>query len=176
MAQQVNPYTGQPAAPTPYGSAPIPFNHSKTLAMHAYHSAVANLRNERAETLDYYGMGKSGRLDPNNPYGQAQLLYRQQGQQINDLGNAQQQAGLYGGIYQGAGKGLASAQRNQALFAQGQETSQMLKEFQDRLQSIRLGMREAKWQKGADETSGTLQAIMNAISAGAFTPAAPYGG
>lgn len=172
----IDPRTGAPAPPTPYGYAPIPFNNSKTLANHAYRSAVANLRNERSETLDYYGMNARGRVDPRNLYGQRQLLERTQGQQQTDLRNAQYQSGLvgmYGGM---ANRGLAQQQRNTALFSQGQETAQMLKEFQDRLQSIRLGMREAKWQKGKDETSGTLQAIMNAISAGAFTPAAPYGG
>ena len=170
---QVNPNTGAPAPPTPYGMAPIPFNNSATLANHAYHSAVANLRNQRAETLDYYGMGAKGGIDPHNLYGQRQVLERTQGQQMNDLRNAQYQSGLVG-MY--GNRGLSRQQQNTALFAQGQETANMLKEFQDRLQSIRLGMREAKWQKGKDETSGTLQAIMNAISAGAFTPAAPYGG
>lgn len=155
-----------------YQGAPIPPNDSKDLATHAYHVAVNQLEQQRGETLDYYGMSGRGRIDPNNPYGQRQLLERNQGTQLNALSNAQQQAGLVG-MY--GDKGLAQQQRNTALFAQGQETAQLLKDFQDRLSSIRLGKAEAKWQKGKDETSGTLQAIMNAISAGAFTPAAPPG-
>jgi hypothetical protein len=155
-----------------YQGAPIPPNDSKDLATHAYHTAINALNNQQEETLDYYGMGAGGRIDPNNMYGQRQLLERNQGTQLNSLVNAQQQAGLVG--MQGS-QGLGRQQRNTALFAQGQETAQLLKDFQDRLASIRLGKAEAKWQKGKDETSGTLQAIMNAISAGAFTPAAPPG-
>ena len=155
-----------------YQGAPIPPNSSSTLAQHAYHSAVNQLNQQQGETLDYYGMGAKGHIDPNNVYGQRQLLERNQGAQLTSLTNAQQQAGLVG-MY--GGQGLGQQQRNTALFAQGQETAQLLKEFQDRLSSIRLGRAEAKWQKGATETSGTLQAIMNAIAAGAFTPAAPPG-
>jgi hypothetical protein len=174
MAGQVNPQTGQPVAVgnNIYGNAPIPFNNSDTLAHHAYHTAVNALNNQQDETLQYYGMGKSGRIDPHNLYGQRQLLERGQGEQLGQLANAQQQSGLLG-MY--GSKGLASQQRNTALFAQGQETAQLLKDFQDRMNAIKTGRQEAKWQKGATETSGTLQAIMNAISAGAFTPAAPVG-
>jgi hypothetical protein len=175
MPGHVDPITGQPIGVTGglYQGAPIPPNDSKTLANHAYHVAVNSLNQQKEETLDYYGMGAGGGIDAHNLYGQRQLLERNQGGQLNALSNAQQQAGI-GGMY--GGRGLGQQQRNTALFAQGQETAQLLKEFQDRLSSIRLGKAEAKWQKGKDETSGTLQAIMNAISAGAFTPAAPPGG
>lgn len=174
MAGKVDPVTGQPITVSPglYQGAPIPPNDSKDLATHAYHVAVNQLNQQQQETTDYYGMGAGGRIDPHNLYGQRQLLERSQGEQLGALSNAQQQAGLVG-MY--GGRGLGAQQRNTALFAQGQETAQLLKDFQDRLSSIRLGKAEAKWQKGKDETSGTLQAIMNAISAGAFTPAAPPG-
>lgn len=175
MAGKVDPITGQPTAVGGgiYSSAPIPFNNSGTLANHAYHTAVNALKNQRDETLEFYGMGAGGGIDPHNLYGQRQLLERNQGSQLNALTNAQQQSGLVG-MY--GSQGLGQQQRNTALFSQGQETAQLLKDFQDKLAALRLGKQEAKWQKGKDETSGTLQAIMNAISAGAFTPAAPIGG
>lgn len=174
MAGKVDPNTGQPIAVSNniYGNATIPFNNSSTLAHHAYRSAVNALSNQQDETLQYYGMNKNGRIDPNNLYGQRQLLERGQGEQLNQLTNAQQQSGLVG-MY--GSKGLGQQQRNTALFAQGQETAQLLKDFQDRMNAIKTGRQEARWQKNATESSGTLQAIMNAISAGAFTPAAPVG-
>lgn len=175
MAGKVDPYTGQPKN-NPYEHAALPVDDSASLANHAYHVAVNQLKDQRSETLSYYGMGAGGRLDPNNPYGQRQVLERQQSQDLNSLANAQQQAGLYGGMGGlGGNKGLGAQQRGQALFAQGQQTSDLLKAFQDRLHSINVGMTEARWQGNEHKVSGTLQAIMNAISAGAFTPAAPVG-
>lgn len=174
MPNQVNPITGQPVAPNPYPNAPIPYNNSKEAAKHAFAVAKSALRDQRRDTLNYYGYNMhKGRpvLDPFNQYGAAQMLNRTQGQEIQDLSSAQAEAGLIG---PGVGaSGLARSQRNQALFAQGAEQQRLLKEFQDKMQSIRLGMREAKWQKRHDEASGTLQSILNAIAAGQFTPAAP---
>ncbi len=168
----VNPTTGQPSAPTPYGQAPLPYDNSKVLAQHAYKTATSALKDQRRDTLQFYGFTHKGRYDPNNQYGAYQMLGREQGQEIQGLTNAQHQAGLVGFGQRGS-MGLARQQRNQALFAQGFETQKLLKEYQDKMQAIRLGMREAKWQKKNTETSGTLQAILNAIAAGQFTPAAP---
>ena len=166
-----NPQTGEPVVQT----TPIPYNNSSILADHAYKQALAALQNQKRETVGDFGftLGKRGqvRMDANNTYGQIQQLYRTQGQELTDLGNAQQSAGLMG--YGGGGTGLAQQQRMQALNAQGAETSQLLKDFQARMSAIRLGRIQAREAKGNDEYSGTLQAIMNAITAGAFTPAAP---
>jgi hypothetical protein len=166
-----NPQDGQPVVQT----TPIPYNNSSILADHAYKQAIAALQNQKRETVGDFGftLNKKGvvRMDANNTYGQMQQMYRQQGQELTDLGNAQQGAGLLG--YGGGGTGLAAQQRAMALNAQGAETSQLLKDFQGRMAAIRLGKIQAKEAKGNDEYSGTLQAIMNAITAGAFTPAAP---
>lgn len=160
-----------PQPGNPYQGAPLPYDNSKTLAKHAYHSAVSALTDQRRDTLDYYGFRRNGQMDPNNTYGAWQMLGREQGQQITDLTNAQSQGGLLNARYGSAG--LGKQQLGQARYAQGLQSQQMLKEFQDKMQAIRLGFREAKWQKNNTETSGTLQAILNAISAGQFTPAAP---
>jgi len=165
-----DPTTGQPITQ----ATPLPYNNSNILADNAYKQAVAALQNQKRETLGSYGfnIGRHGNvhIDPNNPYGQIQSLYRTQGQELTDLGNAQQSAGLQTSY--GMGSGLGEQQRRMALTAQGSETSQLLKDFQARMGAIRLGKIQAKEAKGKDEYSGTLQAIMNAITAGAFTPAA----
>lgn len=177
----VDPATGQPlpgwgSSPYPtYNAAPLPFNPNKAAAQHAYQQATAALANQKAETLDYYGYTAKGRRDPKNVYGAFQMQGRAQGQQMNELYGAQSQAGLVGGV--GGNQGLARQQRNTALFAQGFEQSQMLKEFQAKMNAIRMGRQEARWQKQhTSNVSGTLQSILNAISAGQFTPAAPVGG
>jgi hypothetical protein len=168
----VNPTTGMPQPGNPYQGAPLPYDNSKSLAKHAYQSAVSALRDQRRDTTNYYGFRANGRVDPHNTYGAWQMLGREQGQQMTDLSNAQQQAGL-SGFGTGPQRGLARQQSNQALFAHGAQSKQMLTEFQDKMQAIRLGFREAGWQRRNTETSGTLQAILNAIAAGQFTPAAP---
>ena len=174
----VDPNTGQPAAGWGGGTvknAPLPYNNSKVLAQHAYHQAMDLLAQQKGDTLAYYGYqkGKNGyKLDPNATYGAFQMMSRDQGQQLNDLANAQQQSGLVGFGQRGT-RGLAAQQRNTALFAQGYEQTQLLKEFQDKMDAIRLGQREAKWAHKHDELSGTLQSILSAIAGGQFTPAAP---
>ena len=167
----VNPQTGQPVTQT----TPVPYNNSAILADHAYQQAIAALNNQKKQTTSSYGftLNKKGvaNIDANNTYGQIQQLYRSQGQELTDLGNAQASAGLMGTF--GGGQGLAQQQRNTALTAQGAETSQLLKDFQAKMGAIRLGRIQAQEAKGKDEYTGTLQAIMNAITAGNFTPAAP---
>ena len=158
--------------------APLPYDNTKILAQHAFHQATDLLAQQKDKTLSYYGyaQGKSGNyhLDPNAQYGAFQMLNRDQGQQLNQLTNAQQQSGLTGmGYGQRGGQGLANQQRSQALFAQGYEQKNLLQEFQDKMDAIRLGQREAKWSHKHDELSGTLQSILSAIGAGQFTPAAP---
>jgi hypothetical protein len=174
----VNPNTGQPVAGWGGGTvknAPLPYDDSKKLAQHAYNQAMDALAQQKGNTLGYYGytQGKHGHysLDPNAPYGAFQMLAKDQGTQLNTLSNAQQQAGL-SGFTQGR-TGLAAQQRNTALFAQGNEQTQLLKEFQDKMNAINLGTREAKWAHKNNEVSGTLQSILSAIAAGQFTPAAP---
>ena len=170
---QVNPQTGQPVTST----TPIPYNNSGILADHAYQQAIAALNNQKQQTLGSYGfsLNKHGvaNIDAKNTYGQIQSLNRSQGQQLDALGNAQSSAGLLGTF--GGGQGLAAQQRNTALTAQGADTSQLLKDFQAKMGAIRLGRIQAREAKGKDEYTGTLQAIMNAITAGNFTPAAPVG-
>lgn len=171
MAQgQQNPQTGQPITQT----TPLPYNNSQILAESAYQQAVAALKNQKAQTVGTYGftVGKHGavNMDAQNTYGQMQQLYHTQGQELTDLGNAQGTAGLtswYGR------SGVANQQRAAALYEQGAQQTDMLKDFQAKMAAIRLGRIAATNQKGKDETSGTLQAIINAITAGSFTPAAP---
>lgn len=168
----VNPTTGGPVMPgNPYKGAPLPYDASKSMAKHAYQLATSALKDQRRDTLQYYGFGPKGRMSPNNPYGAWQMMGREQGQQMIDLGNAQQQGGLVGVGY--GSQGLARSQSGQARTAHGAQQTQLLKEFQDKMQAIRLGFREASWQRKNTETSGTLQSILNAIAAGQFTPAAP---
>ena len=173
MAGQVDPHTGAPVTQT----TPLPYNNSNILAQSAYQQAVAALRNQKSQTVQSYGftVGNKGNvnIDANNTYGQIQQLYHQQGQDLTDLGNAQNTAGLtswYGR------SGVANSQRAQALYEQGAQTTDLLKDFQAKMAAIRLGRIAATNQKGQTETSGTLQAIINAITAGSFTPAAPVGG
>jgi hypothetical protein len=114
-------------------------------------------------------MTRKGRFNPNSTYGQFQMLGRQQGQQMEALVNAQMGVGI-------EGKGLAAQHVNEAKYGMGEESNQLLREYQDKMDAIRLGLREAKWQKGHKRTNSTLQAIMNAIAGGQFTPAAPVVG
>lgn len=171
MAGMKNPQTGQPVT----GTTPIPYNSSAILADNAYQQAIAALNNQRRTTVADYGftLNSKGRvrLDPRNTYGQIQQLNRAQGSELDQLGQAQQSAGLLGVF--GGNTGLARQQQNMALTAQGAETSQLLKDFQARMGAIRLGRIQAREAKGKDEYAGTLQAIMNAITAGNFTPSAP---
>lgn len=165
----VNPKTGQPT-----GTVPIPYNDSKIKANDAYAQAVAALRHERGDTLSEYGYMKQGgkyRVDPNATYGAYQSLGRAQGQEMTDLSNAQFGAGLTN--WQGGFSGLARQQQGTARMAQGAETKDLLNEFQNKMQAIRMGFIQAGNQKGKTLQSGTLQAIINAITAGQFTPAAP---
>lgn len=178
---QIDPSTGQPTTGynfSTYHGAPLPPSLAGDQAKRAYQLAMAQLKTQRADTLDYYGYNSRGRIDPNNPYGAFQMQSREQGQQLQGLYNTQVGAGL-GGSAVGGGKGLAQQQRNAALFSQGYEQANLLKEFQQRMDAIRAGRQEARWQRKNDTISGTLQSVLSAINAGQFTPAAPpqsYGG
>lgn len=171
----VDPTTGMPTAPAPYKNAPLPPNSSNTLAQHAYGQAVAALRGQRSDVLRSYGMmtNKKGQnvFNPNATYGQFQVQAREQGSQVDQLINAQMGAGLGAG----GGQGLAAQQRNDVKYSMGREQQALLREYQDKMDAIRLGLREAKWQKSHTRSNATLQAIMNAIAGGQFTPAAPVG-
>lgn len=175
----IDPQTGMPTAPGPYKAAPLPPDASGPLAEHAYRQAVSALRGQRADTLRYYGMrlNNSGQavFNPKNPYGQFQMQGRQQGQQMIDLTNSQYGSGIAAGGTMGGSFGLASQQRNEAKYVMGQQQQDLLREYQDKMDAIRLGLREARWQKGHTRSNATLQAIMNAIAGGQFTPAAPVG-
>jgi hypothetical protein len=176
----IDPKTGMPTAPKPYATAPLPPDSSGPLAEHAYRQAVAALRGQRADTLRHYGMrmGPGGKtmFDPRNTYGAFQMQGREQGQQMSALVNAQAGAGISGVGSQGGSLGLASQQRNEAKYEMGRQQSDLLREYQDKMDAIRLGLREAKWQNTHTRSNATLQAIMNAIAGGQFTPAAPVGG
>ena len=171
MAGKVDPVTGQPTSGSgsfnTYQGAPLPFNPDASASKHAYQQAIAQLKTQKEETLDYYGYNDKGRVDPFNSYGAVQMQSRTQGDQLKQLYGAQVGSGLQG-------SGLAKGQRNQALFAQGAEQAGLLKEFQSRMDAIRAGRQEARWTNANDQVSGTMQAILSAINAGQFTPAAPY--
>lgn len=166
-----------PVSPTT--GAPIPGldAQTKALAKHAYQTAMSSLKDQRQDTLSYYGfMQRNGgvRYDPRNPYGALQVMQRGQGQQMQQLYGAQSQAGLQ--VMGQSQRGLGRQQGNQARFQFGLDEYGLRKEMQDKLQAITRGMSEAKWVKNRQVTTGTLQAIISAINSGAFTPAAPISG
>ena len=158
-------------------ATPLPYDQSQAYAQHAYQQAIQSLNKKKAQSLQYYGYKQKGgsyRLDPNATYGAFQMQSRSQGQQLGELGEAQIQSGLGQGLY-GGSAGLAQAQRGEALYAQGFERSNLLREFQEKMEAIRLGRREARWTRNNDALSGTLQSVLSAIAGGQFTPAGPVG-
>lgn len=164
-------------APTPIQAQPQPGNaltispdagiygQESAAALQAYQSAQAQLLAQRNGLYNQYGFTQQGLVDPNNPYGQYQMLLGSEGAQLTADQNNAESRNL------GTG-GLANQQISADRFQQNAQNNQFQQQVGNVATNYNLGLQsaqstydQAQAQAYSDAMNAALQqALINAMN------------
>lgn len=187
-SQPVAPYTGPGAAVPSYPStptdtpvstgdlvnSPIPgvsgYEGADALAMNAYNNALARINQQRMSTLQQFGY--TGQIDPttgtitgiavnpNNPYGNLQMMLRNAALQAQSDQQAAQERGLRGGL------------ANQAISADkfdfGNQSQQLGTDLENQLSDLQGQQSDAAYTRDSALWNAEQQAAEGAINNGQY--------
>lgn len=165
----------------PY-STPIPnvarYGQAGLLAKTAYQNTLARINRSRSQTLRQYGylgdvnpqtgVMQNVRVDPHNPYGNLQTMFRNHALQDQEAQFAAQERGLRGG--------LANKAYTQLKYAHGAESAQLGTGLTDQVADFQDAQTQAKYEFDRALYEAQLEAARNAISNGDYNPANTGGG